>query len=217
MSEIINTYKLDNPDILVPMDRAEFYQEQTEVYKKIGKPNRSVEVVNIFIFNSRGELIIQKRSFNKNHNPGLLDKSVGGHLQNNDSLEYTAVVEMVQELQTPSIILKDEVDFQKSYNILKKFLETIALVRYLSTDIINPVKIINDEKIKIANRAHIFLGVYDGRIRPADQEAKGILFYSLSDLMKEMKENSDIFSDDLRIILREHEEDIKKFIAYITQ
>ena len=199
------------------MDRAEFYQEQTEVYKKIGKPNRSVEVVNIFIFNSRGELIIQKRSFNKNHNPGLLDKSVGGHLQNNDSLEYTAVVEMVQELQTPSIILKDEVDFQKSYNILKKFLETIALVRYLSTDIINPVKIINDEKIKIANRAHIFLGVYDGRIRPADQEAKGILFYSLSDLMKEMKENSDIFSDDLRIILREHEEDIKKFIAYTTQ
>ena len=79
------------------------------------------------------------------------------------------------------------------------------------------MKIINDEKIKIANRAHIFLGVYDGRIRPADQEAKGILFYSLSDLMKEMKENSDLFSDDLRIILREHEEDIKKFIAYTTQ
>lgn len=217
MSEIINTYKLDDPFVVVPMERQEFYIEQVEAFKKYGKPTCAVEIVDILIFNSHGELTIQKRSFDKNHNPGLLDKSIGGHMTNGDTPDYTVMVETIQELQTPSIVLKDQSDFEKTYKLLKKYLETIALIRHLSTGLISPVKIINGEKIQIANKAHIYIGVYDGRIRPVDREAKGVLFYSLSELEKEMKETPEIFTDDLHFIMREHEVEIKKFVEYIKK
>lgn len=216
MSEIVNTYKLDNPFTLVPMDRAEFYLEQVEAFKKGGKPTRAVETVNILIFNSHGELIIQKRSFEKNHNPGLLDKSVGGHVQNGDTSDYTVMVETIQELQTPAVVLKDQLDFEKTYKLLKKYLETIAIIRFLKTELVNRIHIINKEKIQIANKVNFYLAVYDGRMRPVDREAKGILFYSLSELKKEMTENPEIFTEGLHFIMREYAEDINKFVQYIT-
>lgn len=77
MSEIVKTYMLSDPEIMIPMERKAFYDEQVVAYLKHGRPTRAVEIVNIFLFNEHGELIIQKRSKHKNHNPGLLDKSIG--------------------------------------------------------------------------------------------------------------------------------------------
>jgi hypothetical protein len=37
MSEIINTYLLEDSDTLIPMNQDEFYREQIEVFKKINK------------------------------------------------------------------------------------------------------------------------------------------------------------------------------------
>lgn len=48
------------------MDRDNFYKEQIKTFKKTGQPTRANEVVNILLFNTRKELIIQKRSNNKN-------------------------------------------------------------------------------------------------------------------------------------------------------
>jgi isopentenyldiphosphate isomerase len=67
--EIVKTYMLSNPDIMIPMGRKDFYSEQIHAYQEHGRPNRVVEVINIFMFNESGELIIQKRAKNKNHNP----------------------------------------------------------------------------------------------------------------------------------------------------
>jgi isopentenyldiphosphate isomerase len=217
MSEIINTYKLDNPLVVVPMEREEFYKEQEKIFKKDGKSTRAVEIVDILIFNSHGELTVQKRSFNKNHNAGLLDKSIGGHVQSGDTPDYTVMVETIQELQTPSIVLKNQTDFEKTYKLLERYLETIALIRHLNTSVINPIKILSNEKIRIANKAHVYIGVYDGRIRPVDREAKGILFYSISELKKEMEETPEIFTDDLHCIMREYEKEIKEFVEYTTK
>jgi hypothetical protein len=51
MSEIINSYPIDNPDKLLPMDRKKFYTDQVDVYKKEGHPSLAVEVVNVLLFN----------------------------------------------------------------------------------------------------------------------------------------------------------------------
>lgn len=217
MSEIVNTYELKNPLVLVPVEREKFYRDQVEVFKTQGEPTFAVEVVNILIFNSHGELIIQKRSFDKKHNSGLLDKSIGGHIQNGDNSYYTVMVETIQELQTPSIVLKDEFNFEKTYRLLSKYLETVALIQYLDTRIVNLKKVIEGEKIKIANKAHLYLGLYDGRIRPVDREAKGVLFYSLKELRKEMNDNPEIFTDDLHFIMREYKEKLEEFVTYITK
>lgn len=217
MSEIINTYLLSNPFELVPMDRDDFYREQIESFKNIGEPSRANEIINIFLFNSHGELLLQKRSYDKKHNPGLIDKSIGGHVVYGDTPDYSVMLETVQELQTPSVVLRTEEDFNKTYQILDKYLETVSLIKLSATKLIIPIKIINGEKIKIANKMNIYFGVYDGRIRPVDREAKGVLFYSLEELEQEMKQFPDLFTDDLHILLKDFNTEINEFVNKIKK
>lgn len=44
----------------------------------------------ILIFNSKGELLLQKRSMNKDTNPGKWANSVAGHVDPGESYEETA-------------------------------------------------------------------------------------------------------------------------------
>lgn len=217
MSEIINTYMLSNPYEVLPINRTDFYKEQIAEYKKNGVPTRACEVINVFIFNSHGEVLIQKRSYNKNHNPGLLDKSIGGHVVFGDTADYTVMVETIQELQTPSIVLKNDIDFNKTFDLLGKYLETISVIRHGSTSLIVPKKIISGQEIVIANKVHIYFGVYDGRIRPVDREAKGILYYSFEELEDEMQKFPETFTDDLHFLVKEYRSDILSFIDKIKK
>ncbi len=217
MQEKINTFLLKNPFELIPMDRKDFYDEQVKLFRSGKKPNRAIEVINVIIFNSHGELIIQKRSYNKNHNAGLLDKSIGGHITSGDTPDYTVMVETIQELQIPSIVLKDENDFIKTFHLLGNYLETISLAKHFITTFYTPIKIINKENIPVANRMHLYFSIYNGRIRPVDREAKGILFYSISELKEEMNLNPETFTDDMHYIMKEYKDDIEKFVKMITK
>ncbi len=215
--EVINTFLLSDPDTVIPMNRKEFYEEQIKVFKKTGKPSRACEIVVLFIFNRVGEVIIQKRSFDKNHNPGLLDKSIGGHIRYGDTEDFSVMVETVQELQIPSFVLKNEVDFKKTLSLLCSYLSTISIVKHSKSKIFNLERIINNETIIIANKVHIYFGIYDGRIRPVDREAKGILYYSLDELEQEVKKFPDTFTNDVMVFLKEFKPEMKKFLKTISR
>jgi isopentenyldiphosphate isomerase len=215
MSEILNTYLLSDPETIVPMDRDEFYKEQIKEYKKNGAPNRAVDIIDVFIFNRQHELLIQKRSFEKNHNPGLLDKSIGGHVHYDDTPDFAVMIETVQELQTPSIVLRSQKDFKKTHGLLGDYLGTIAIIKHSESKIHILEKLLNREVIQIANRTHIYFGVYDGRIRPVDREAKGVLWYSLSELDKEMKKFPETFTKDMHFFLKEYRAPMEEFLKSI--
>ncbi len=217
MAEIINTYLLENPAEMVQMDRKDFYDEQIRIFKETGKPTKAVEVINVLLFNSHGELTVQKRSFEKNHNPGLLDKSIGGHVENGNTPDYTVMVETIQELQTPSIVLRNQNDFDKTIKLLGKYLETVSVICHLKTEIKTFVKVVNGEDIEIANKMHLYIGVYDGRTRPVDRESKGVLFYSLPELENEMQKSPSTFTNDLHFIMKEYKKEIYEFLNEITK
>lgn len=217
MSEIINTYLLNDPENVIQMDRDDFYKEQIADFEKMGRPTRACEIIDCLIFNSDKEVLIQKRSFEKRHNPGLLDKSIGGHVQYGDTLDYTMMVETVQELQTPSIVLRDYDDFKKALTLLRKYLNTIAVVNHSFSKILLLDKVIDGKKIKIANKVNLFFGIYDGAIKPVDKEAMGVLYYSLSELDNEMRSFPDIFSSDLHVIFNDFKPEIEKFLAVIDE
>lgn len=216
-AEIINAYSYDDPDNLIPMNRKEFYSEQITEYKKTGKPTKFVDVVQCLIFNSKGEILLQKRSSTKNHNPGLIDKSLGGHVQYGDPVDYTLMVETVQELQTPSIVLKDDKDLKRTHTLLNDYLETISVIKQSNTKVCDTTKIINGEKLIIGNRLYMYFGIYNGRIKPADGEAQGVLWYALPDLEKEMSTFPDIFTDDLKMIMRDYKDEIVEFLNTVTK
>jgi isopentenyl-diphosphate delta-isomerase type 1 len=62
---------------------------------RLGLMHRSVHIL---LFNSKGELFIQKRSQSKDSNPGLWDSSAAGHLECGESYPDCATRELAEEL-----------------------------------------------------------------------------------------------------------------------
>lgn len=215
MSEIINTYSFDHQEQLIPMDRDDFYAEQIALAAS-GKPaNKYVEVVHVFLFTEHGELIVQKRSREKNHNPNLLDKSMWGHIRSGDTPSLTVMVETVQELQTPSIVLNTKTDFLKIYRMLEWYLTTTAILQYIATFDVITDRLIDKKIIHIGNRAHLFFWVYGGTVKNVDREAKGILYYSFDDLLEEMRDFPNTFTQDIHFYIKNYLPAMREFLASI--
>jgi isopentenyldiphosphate isomerase len=64
------------------------------------------KVVHVLVFNENGELLLQKRSMNKDVAPGKWDTSVGGHVPNGENLITAAIREMEEELGITSDNIK---------------------------------------------------------------------------------------------------------------
>ncbi len=70
-------------------------RERSEVH---GDPSLLHKVVHVLVFNDSGELLLQKRSMNKDVAPGKWDTSVGGHVSPGEELRTAALREMEEEL-----------------------------------------------------------------------------------------------------------------------
>jgi hypothetical protein len=216
MSEIITTYLLSNPDNAMPMDREDFYREQIVAFKTNGKPTRAVEIVQILLFTPDKEIILQKRSINKAHNPGLIDKTIGGHMSFGDKPNFTVMAETLQELQVPSIVLDSDDEFKKTYHLLNKFISNSSLIQFVDSRIMNVQKnfLIGGSAI-IASKFNFYLGVYGGPVRPADKEASGILFYKYDNLLEEIVQTPQMFTGDLKFFLNKYDNKINDFLKQL--
>lgn len=215
MSEIVTTYKLDDLDQPIPMDRDEFYDSQIKCFKETGKNTHAVAIVQILLFTPEGEIALQKRSMNKNHNPGKLDKTIGGHMRFGDTANYTVMGESLQELEVPAFVLDSKEDFQKTYKLLHEYTNRSALIQFVDSHTYTSKKIINNELINISNKFYLYLGVYNGAIRPADKEAAGVLYYDYNDLKKELKETPDLYTYDLAFFINKYDTKISDFLNYL--
>ncbi|MDA8168352.1 MAG: NUDIX domain-containing protein [Nitrospiraceae bacterium] len=63
-----------------------------------GNPSLIHRVVHVLVFNSKGELLLQKRSMDKDVAAGKWDTSVGGHVDPGEAPELAARREMLEEL-----------------------------------------------------------------------------------------------------------------------
>ena len=62
---------------------------------RLGLMHRAVHVL---VFNSRGEIFLQKRSMKKDNNPGVWDSSVSGHLDCGEDYDACAIRELREEI-----------------------------------------------------------------------------------------------------------------------
>ena len=67
-------------------------------------------VVHVFVFNDSGQLLLQKRSKNKEIQPGKWDTSVGGHISSDETLLQALERETEEELGIRNV------SFEKLYS-----------------------------------------------------------------------------------------------------
>ena len=65
----------------------------------------------IAVFNSLGQLYVQRRTMSKDVYPGLLDPVAGGVVQAGESYEESAVRELAEEMGIPGVAMEPQFDF----------------------------------------------------------------------------------------------------------
>jgi isopentenyldiphosphate isomerase len=81
-------------DVVDARDEVIGRMPRREVHR-LGVMHRAVHVL---VFNARGEVFLQKRSMNKDRQPGLWDSSASGHVDSGEQYDACAVRELWEEL-----------------------------------------------------------------------------------------------------------------------
>ena len=81
-------------DVVNERDEVVGRNTRTEVHR-LGLQHRAVHVL---VFNSRGQIFLQKRSMRKDRQPGLWDSSASGHLDRGEDYDACAVRELREEI-----------------------------------------------------------------------------------------------------------------------
>ncbi len=78
----------ENGEVINTLPRSEIH----------GNPSLLHRVVHVLVFNSKDELLLQKRSMKKDVAPGRWDTSVGGHVDSGETIEEALLRETEEEL-----------------------------------------------------------------------------------------------------------------------
>jgi isopentenyldiphosphate isomerase len=81
-------------DVVNERDEVVGRRTRSEVHR-LGLMHRAVHVL---VFNSRGQVYLQKRSMKKDRQPGLWDSSASGHVDSGEDYDACAVRELREEL-----------------------------------------------------------------------------------------------------------------------
>ena len=95
-------------DVVNERDEVIDRKPRSEVHAR-GLLHRAIHVL---VFNSRGEIFLQKRSMQKDRQPGVWDSSCSGHVDSGENYDETAVRELGEELG-----LKVSAPLQKLFKI----------------------------------------------------------------------------------------------------
>src|SRR5215472_4698973 len=81
-------------DVVNDRDEVIDRKPRSEVHR-LGLMHRATHIL---VFNSRGQVFLQKRSMKKDRQPGLWDSSASGHLNSGEAYDACALRELQEEL-----------------------------------------------------------------------------------------------------------------------
>lgn len=112
-------------------------------------------IVQIFLVNSKGELLIQKRAHTLSSSPGKWDSSSAGHVDEGEEYIEAAVREVEEEIGVKGIVLKELIKIRTEENL------EIGTQKRFST---------------------LYTGVYDGDIKCNREEVSEVMWIQPKDL-----------------------------------
>lgn len=137
----------------------------------------------IFLFNKKGELLIQKRAKTKYHSSGLWSNSCCSHPQPNESLKQAVKRRLKEEMGITA-------NLEEVFSFIYK-----AKVGNLTEHEID----------------HVFFGRFDEKPRPDKKEIEDWQWIKLADLKADIKKNFQKYTPWFKIIFDKIEKEIIKF------
>lgn len=127
-------------------------------------------IIRIYLYNSKGEILWQKRADHLRTNPGKWNESVAGQVDEGESYREAAQREMREEIGISGVELSE---------IKKIYLE-------------------ETEENKRKRFTTLFTCIYDGEVHPDPNEVSQVRWVSPEAIRKEMKEHPGNFSEGAR-------------------
>jgi len=144
-------------------------EEKIKAHRE-GKLHRAFS---IFIFNKKGELLIQKRAKSKYHSGGLWSNTCCSHPRPKEGL-----------MEAAKRRLKEEMGIECELKEIFKLIYKVKVGKLIEHEI-----------------DHVFVGKFDGKPKPNKKEVEGWKWVSLKELEKDMKENPEKYTEWFKIIL----------------
>ena len=102
--EVVNNILLGGRDVTENEEQLDVINESGKIINTLsrseihGNPSLLHMVVHVLVFNTKGELLLQKRSMDKDVAPGRWDTSVGGHVNSGEAVADAVMREIEEEL-----------------------------------------------------------------------------------------------------------------------
>lgn len=152
--------------------------EKLEAHQK-GLLHRAFSV---FLFNKKGEMLLQKRANTKYHSPNLWTNAVCSHPRNGESYKNGAMRRLNEELGIST-------EIEEKFHFIYK------------ADV--------GQNLWEHELDYVFVGIYEGIFNLNPNEVAETRYISLVDLQKEILSNPDNFTEWFKIILNKYLEFLK--------
>lgn len=146
--------------------------EKMEAHEK-GLLHRAFSV---FLFNSKGEMLLQQRAISKYHSGGLWTNTCCSHPRENELTINAAHRRLEEEMGF-------DCEIEKAFHFTYKS----AL----------------DNDLTEHELDHVFIGQYEGSIKPNPEEVESFKYISISDLTKDVQNNPENYTEWFKICLEE--------------
>ncbi len=146
--------------------------EKMEAHEK-GLLHRAFSV---FLFNSKGEMLLQQRAFSKYHSGGLWTNACCSHPRDGE-----------QTIAAAHRRLKEEMGFDCEIKKAFHFIYKSAL----------------DNNLTEHELDHVFIGEYEGEIIPNPEEVESYQYMPVSALVKDVENNPQNYTEWFKICLEE--------------
>ncbi len=200
--------------LLGMQSRSQFYDEIRKEYKKTGKVTRQVHTIRLFLMNANGGIYLAKRSKLKKENTLLYDKTIGGHIRGTESSEFTVLREAAEELGFPAAALTDS-EFVTSLS--ETNLKIVGIFKKIETlnGFIAKYKYKNGTFSEFPQITTVFIGVFDGPVKFKDGETSGIEIYYPDEIIAELRNNSERYTEDVKTLVPKYINEFKKIVKQI--
>ncbi|MBM3303619.1 MAG: isopentenyl-diphosphate Delta-isomerase [Candidatus Aenigmarchaeota archaeon] len=152
-------------------DREAGSEEKLKAHQNGGRLHRAFSV---FVFNSRGEMLLQQRAMDKYHCAGLWTNTCCSHQHPDETTGQAAHRK-----------LKQEMGFDVPLREIFKFTYRTEFSNGLTEHELD----------------HVFVGRFDGVVKPNPEEAAGFRWVGLDELRKDVKANPEAYTPWFKIVL----------------